>query len=58
LRVTLESLVSFPLVAGARCTQIVALTIAFKGNTVLGDNCAGYNFPNATIGKVPTKVVE
>ena len=43
---------------GSPCTQIVALTIAFKGNTVLGSNCSGYNFPNADIGKVPTKIVE
>jgi Flp pilus assembly protein TadG len=44
--------------SGEPCTQIVALTIAFKGNTVLGSNCAGYNYPNANIGKVPTKIVE
>lgn len=43
---------------GSPCTQIVALTIAFKGNAVLGSNCAGYNFPNSDIGKIATKVVE
>ena len=43
---------------GGPCTQIVALTIAFKGNSVLGSDCAGHHFPNANIGKVPTKIVE
>ena len=44
--------------SGEPCTQIVALTVAFKGNAVLGSDCAGHNYPNANIGKVPTKVVE
>jgi Flp pilus assembly protein TadG len=43
---------------GTPCTQIVALTIAFKGNAVLGDNCTGYAFPISGFGKQPTKIVE
>ena len=43
---------------GTPCTQIVALTIDFKGNSVMGDNCTGYGFPNANIGKLATKLVE
>jgi Flp pilus assembly protein TadG len=43
---------------GTPCTQIVALTIDFKGNSVFGDNCTGYGFPNASIGKLATKLVE
>jgi hypothetical protein len=44
--------------AGTPCTQIVAQTIDFKGNSVFGDNCTGYGFPNANIGKLATKLVE
>jgi Flp pilus assembly protein TadG len=44
--------------SGTPCTQIVALTIDFKGNSVFGDNCTGYGFPNASIGKLATKLVE
>jgi len=43
---------------GTPCTQIVALTIDFKGNSVMGDNCTGYGFPNAGIGKLATRLVE
>ena len=43
---------------GTPCTQIVALTIDFKGNSVMGDNCTGYGFPNANIGKLATRLVE
>jgi Flp pilus assembly protein TadG len=43
---------------GTPCTQIVAQTIDFKGNSVFGDNCTGYGFPNANIGKLATRLVE
>lgn len=43
---------------GTPCTQIVAQTIDFKGNSTFGMNCTGYGFPNANIGKSPTKLVE
>jgi len=43
---------------GTPCTQLVALTIDFKGNAVMGDNCTGYGFPNAGLGKMATRIVE
>ena len=43
---------------GTPCTQIVAQSIDFKGNSYFGDNCTGYGFPNANIGKLATRLVE
>ncbi|MGE5201077.1 MAG: pilus assembly protein TadG-related protein [Acidobacteriota bacterium] len=45
-------------VNGTPCVQLIAQTIDFKGNATFGTNCAGYGFPTAGIGKVPTKLVE